>query len=268
MDSEVTAARAPAKARPRLGVFKLASCDGCQLTLLGCEDELLAIAGKVEIAHFPEASSRTDPHGRFDLALVEGSVSAEWQREELLSIRARSTLLVTIGACATSGGVQALRNGKDVPEFVRAVYASPAFISTLDDSTPVSAHVKVDYELRGCPIDKKQLVEVLTALLVGRRPAIRDESVCMECKRRGNVCVLVTRDEPCLGPVVHAGCGALCPTFARGCYGCFGPREEAATAALAARFREDGMVPADLVRRFRGITGGAEAFRKESEKHE
>lgn len=256
------------KERPRLGVFKLASCDGCQLTLIGCEDELLPLSERVEIAHFPEASSRTDLHGTLDVALVEGSVSAEWQREELLAIRARTKLLVTIGACATSGGVQALRNGKDVPEFVRAVYASPEYISTLAESTPVSAHVKVDYELRGCPIDKRQLIEVLTALLVGRRPAIRDESVCMECKRRGNVCVLVARDEPCLGPVVHAGCGALCPTFARGCYGCFGPRENAATAALAARLRVDGMVPVELVRRFRGITGGAEPFRKEAAEHE
>ncbi len=254
--------------RPRLGVFKLASCDGCQLTLLGCEDELLPLTERVEIAHFPEASSRTDVHGTFDVALVEGSVSAPWQLEELLSIRARTKLLVTIGACATAGGVQALRNGRDIAEFTRAVYASPEYISTLERSTPVSAHVSVDYELRGCPIDKHQLLEVLTALLVGRRPAIRDESVCMECKRRGNVCVLVARDEPCLGPVVHAGCGALCPTFDRGCYGCFGPKESPATSALAARFQRDGMVPVELVRRFRGITGGAEAFREESERHE
>ncbi len=251
-----------------MGVFKLASCDGCQLTLLGCEDELLALAERVEIAHFPEATSRLDPHGTFDLVLVEGSVSAPFQRAELLSIRARAKKLVTIGACATSGGVQALRNGRDVKGFIASVYATPEYISTLDDSTPVSAHVPVDYELRGCPIDKRQLIEVLTALLVGRRPNIRDESVCMECKRQGNMCVLVTRDEPCLGPVTHAGCGALCPSFDRGCYGCFGPKEQAKTSALAARFQRDGMVPVELVRRFRGITAGAEAFKKEGERHE
>jgi sulfhydrogenase subunit delta len=255
-------------ARPRLGVLKLASCDGCQLTLLGCEDELLALGDKVDIAHFPEASSRTDPHGRFDVVLVEGSVSAEWQREELLSMRARTKLLVTLGACATSGGVQALRNGRDIQEFVRAVYASPEYISTLEGSSPVSAHVAVDYELRGCPIDKRQLLEVLTALLVGRRPAIRDESVCMECKRRGNVCVLVAHGEPCLGPVVHAGCGALCPTFARGCYGCFGPKESPAIAALAARLRALGVAPSELVRRFRGISGAAPAFAEEAARQE
>jgi coenzyme F420-reducing hydrogenase gamma subunit len=255
-------------ARPRLGVLKLASCDGCQLTLLGCEDELLALGDKVDIAHFPEASSRTDPHGRFDVVLVEGSVSAESQREELLSMRARTKLLVTLGACATSGGVQALRNGRDIQEFVRAVYASPEYISTLEGSSPVSAHVAVDYELRGCPIDKRQLLEVLTAFLVGRRPAVRDESVCMECKRRGNVCVLVAHGEPCLGPVVHAGCGALCPTFARGCYGCFGPKESPATAALAARLRTLGVAPSELVRRFRGISGAAPAFAEEAARQE
>ncbi len=255
-------------AKPRLGVFKLASCDGCQLTLLGCEDALLALAERVEIAHFPEASSRTDAHGTFDVALVEGSVSAPFQLDELRSIRARSKRLVTIGACATAGGVQALRNGRDVREFIETVYASPEYISTLDASTPVSAHVAVDYELRGCPIDKQQLLEVITALLVGRRPEIRDESVCLECKRKGIVCVLVKRDEPCLGPVTHGGCDALCPTFDRGCYGCFGPKERAPTSALAARFARDGMVPVELVRRFRGITGGAEAFRTESDRHE
>jgi coenzyme F420-reducing hydrogenase gamma subunit len=253
---------------PRLAVFKLASCDGCQLTLLGCEDELLTLTEHVEIAHFPEASSRMDPHGCFDVALVEGSVSTPAQLEELRSIRARSKKLVTIGACATAGGVQALRNGRDVRGFIDAVYASPEYISTLDDSTAVASHVAVDYELRGCPIDKQQLIEVLTAMLVGRRPSVRDESVCMECKRKLNVCVLVTRDEPCLGPVTHGGCGALCPTFDRGCYGCFGPKEQAATAALAERFKRDGMASVDLARRFRVITAGAEAFKREGERHE
>lgn len=257
-----------ASKKPRLGVFKLASCDGCQLTLLGCEDELLALTERVEIAHFPEASSSTDAHGEFDVALVEGSVSAQFQLDELRSIRQRAKKLVTIGACATSGGIQALRNGRDVREFISAVYATPEYISTLDRSTPVSAHVKVDYELRGCPIDKQQLIEVITALLVGRKPRVRDESVCGECKRKGAVCVLVTRAEPCMGPVTHAGCDALCPTFNRGCYGCFGPKEQSPTAALAARFARDGMVPVELVRRFRSIAGGAEAFRKESERHE
>lgn len=254
--------------RPRLGVFKLASCDGCQLQLLHCEDELLAIAGAIDIVNFAEATSRPDDGGELDLTLVEGSVSTPWQLEHLREIRARSRFLVTIGACATAGGIQALRNWRDVDEFVRVVYAEPSYIDTLATSTPVKENVAVDYELRGCPIDKGQLVEVITAFLVGRRPRVRDESVCMECKRRGTVCVLVTSDEPCLGPVTHAGCGALCPTYARGCYGCFGPKERAGTTSLAARFAADGMVPEERLRRFRGITGWAPAFRRESERHD
>lgn len=252
--------------RPRLGVFKLASCDGCQLQLLSCEDELLAIAGAVDIAFFAEATSRVDA-GTYDLALVEGSITTPEQRAHIEDIRARSKYLVTIGACATAGGIQALRNWQDVDEFVRVVYAEPRYIDTLAQSTPIADHVPVDFALRGCPIDKGQLVELITALLVGRKPAIRDESVCMECKRAGHVCVMVASDEPCLGPVTHAGCGALCPGFARGCYGCFGPKERAQTTVLAERVAAGGMDAAELRRRFRGFTAWAPAFREESERH-
>ena len=256
------------KRRPRLGVFKLASCDGCQLQLLGLEDELLPLAGAIDIVYFAEATSRADDGGRFDLTLVEGSVSTPEQREAIETIRARSDVLVTIGACATAGGIQALRNGRDVEAFLRIVYATPRYVDTLATSTPIAEHVKVDYALRGCPIDKGQLLELITAFLVKRAPRIRDESVCMECKRRGNVCVLVVRDEPCLGPVTHAGCGALCPSYARGCYGCFGPKERAAPGPLAARLREDGMSEDQLARAFRSFNGWAPAFREESDKHE
>ena len=259
------AGRAP---KPRLGVFKLASCDGCQLTLLDLEDELLTLAGAVDIVHFPEASSAMDPDGPFDVTLVEGSVSTPEQLAELRAIRANSRRLVTIGACATAGGIQALRNFVDHQDFIRAVYATPAYISTLATSTAIRAHVPVDYELRGCPISKRDLLEVLSALLAGRRPDVADESVCMQCKRAGHVCVMVARGEPCLGPVTHAGCGALCPGFARGCYGCFGPRVQAHTGPLAGQFLTTGSSPAEVKRRFRLITCWADAFAAESRKHE
>lgn len=254
--------------RPRLGVFKLASCDGCQLALLDLEDEFLALAGAVEIVHFPEASSSMAPHGPFDLTLVEGSVSTPAHLEELRAIRANSRALVTIGACASAGGVQALRNFADHEEFIRAVYARPDYIDSLAQSTPVADHVAVDFELRGCPIAKAQLLEVISAYLVGRRPDIADESVCMECKRAGQVCVVVAQGMPCLGPVTHAGCGALCPRFARGCFGCFGPKERANTAALAEQLRASGAERPEIVRAFRLLTGWAPAFRAESERHD
>ncbi len=254
--------------RPRLGVFKMASCDGCQLSLLDCEDELLAIAGAVDIVYFAEASSRPDDGGAFDLVLVEGSISTPEQLEAIQGIRQRTKRLVTLGACATAGGIQALRNWADHDEFLRVVYAHPAYIETLATSTPIQDHVPVDFELRGCPIDKRQLLEVLTAMLVGRRPEIRNESVCMECKRRGHVCVMVARGSPCLGPVTHAGCGALCPAYDRGCYGCFGPRENANTGSLADWFEARGVGRDHRKRLFRGFTGWHPPFREESDRHD
>jgi coenzyme F420-reducing hydrogenase gamma subunit len=257
-----------ATSKPRLGVFKLASCDGCQLTLLGLEDELLSIAGAVDIVHFPEASSDQNEHGPFDLTLVEGSISTPEQLSEIQQIRANSKFLVTIGACATWGGVQALRNFADHEEYLRVVYATPEYISTLATSTPVSHHVAVDFELQGCPISKRDLLELISAYLAGRRPDIANETVCMQCKRAGNVCIMVARGQPCLGPVTHAGCGALCPSYARGCYGCFGPKERANTGSLAKQFSNGGETSPELERRFRLITNWADAFKVESLEHE
>ncbi len=218
----------PARARaagrepggPTLAVWKFASCDGCQLTLLNCEDELLAIADSVTIASFPEASSEVLP-GPYDISIVEGSVTTPADAERIRAVRGQSRFLITIGACATSGGVQALRNFTD--DLAPVVYASPEYIDSLRTSTPIADHVPVDFELRGCPIDKRQLLEVIAALLAGRRPNVRAHSVCIECKRAGRTCVLVAHGTPCLGPVTQAGCGALCPSAGRGCYGCFGP---------------------------------------------
>ena len=235
------------KTRPRLAVFKLASCDGCQLTLLDCEDELLALAGEVDISHFLEASSAVEP-GPYDLSLVEGSITTAEDAERIRAIRAASRHLVTIGACATAGGIQALRNFADVGEFRRTVYAHPEYISTLATSTPVSAHVDVDFELRGCPIDRRQLIEVITAFLAGRKPDVPNHSVCFECKRRGTVCVTVAHGTPCLGPVTHAGCGALCPAYHRGCFGCFGPSGSVNLPALIPLLRRDGLGEDDVER--------------------
>jgi len=236
--------------KPKLAVWKFASCDGCQLTLLDLEDELLALAGLVELAEFREATSGA-VEGPYDLSLVEGSITTAHDAERIQEVRRASKALVTIGACATAGGVQALRNFADVREFVSAVYASPEYISTLATSTPIAAHVRVDFELHGCPIDKRQLLEVVTAFLHGRKPGIPSTSVCFECKRRGNVCVMVAHGTPCLGPVTHAGCGALCPSYNRGCYGCFGPMETPNTVSLTRQLHVLGMDDRDVDRVFR-----------------
>jgi len=252
--------------KPKLAVWKFASCDGCQLSLLDCENELLAVAGAIEIAYFPEAT-RAVVKGPYDLSLVEGSVTTPHDAERIREVRRQSKRLVTIGACATAGGIQALRNFADVKEFTSIVYASPQYIETLATSTPIAANVPVDFELRGCPIDKGQLVEVIAAFLQQRKPNVAAHSVCVECKQRGNVCVMVAKGTPCLGPVTHAGCGALCPSFDRGCYGCFGPMETPNAVALSRQLAALGLPEASVGRLYRTFNALAEPFRKESERH-
>lgn len=253
-------------AKPKLAVWKFASCDGCQLSLLDCEDELLAVADAVDIAHFPEASRAVSP-GPYDLSLVEGSITTAKDAARIHEVRAQSKYLVTIGACATAGGVQALRNGRDVKAFAATVYARPDYIDTLETSTPIAEHIKVDYELRGCPINKRQLLEIISAFLAGRRPVVSSNSVCMECKDRGTPCVMIARGEPCMGPVTHAGCGAICPAYARGCYGCYGPMEQANTAALAAQWRALGASSRAIHDAFRSFNAAAPEFQAEAEAH-
>lgn len=219
------------ESKPKLAVWKFASCDGCQLSLFDCEDELLQVAEIVQIANFPEASKVLIP-GPYDISLVEGSITTQHDKERIQEVRKASKTLITIGACATAGGIQALRNFANVEEFKQIVYAKPEYISTLATSTPISEHVKVDFELQGCPINKHQLLEVIKSFVMGKRPAISSSSVCTECKRKGNICVTVAYGIPCLGPVTHAGCEALCPSYKRGCYGCYGPKETANPLAL------------------------------------
>ena len=255
------------KRPPKIAVWKFASCDGCQLSLLDCEDELLEVAGSFEIANFPEAS-RAMVGGSYDISIVEGSITTPHDEERIHAIRRCSKLLITIGACATSGGIQALRNFKNVQDFIPLVYAKPQYIETLNKSTPITDHVFVDFQLRGCPINKYQLIEVLSAFVNGRKPLTPSHGLCMECKRKGIVCVMVAKGIPCMGPVTQAGCGALCPAYARGCYGCFGPKETTNTAALSNRWSQLGVTEPDIMRAFRSFNACAEPFRKESEAHE
>ncbi|MFZ2099560.1 MAG: oxidoreductase [Oricola sp.] len=254
-------------AKPKLAVWKFSSCDGCQLTLLDCEDELLDIAGQIDIAHFLEATSEIKG-GPYDISLVEGSITTPHDVERIQKVRANSKVLITIGACATAGGIQALRNFADVKEFTNIVYAHPDYISTLEKSDAIADHVKVDFELRGCPVSKHQLLELITATLAGRKPHVPNASQCMECKRAGTVCVMVAKGTPCLGPVTQAGCGNLCPSHGRGCYGCFGPKENPNPPALSAQLADLGMAPRELRDYYRSFNAGAPAFARESSSHE
>ena len=265
--------RAMKTSRLKLGVFKFASCDGCQLSVLNLEDELLALGEALDIAYFPEASSRIGK-GPYDIALVEGSVTTPDDTDRIMQVRQQAKFLITIGACATAGGIQALRNWADLEAFQRVAYPSPEYLKSLSTSTPISEHVRVDFELWGCPIDRGQLLRVIVGLVAGIEPHLPADSVCLECKRRGNVCVLVAKGMPCLGPVTRAGCGAICPGMGRDCYGCFGPTEGPRagpgvppnTGSLARQFNEHlNLIPVELVRRFRSINGHVESFKRESE---
>jgi len=253
--------------KPKLAVWKFSSCDGCQLSLLDCEDELLAVADSVEIAYFLEAT-RAEIAGPYDISLVEGSITTPHEAERIKRVRAQSRSLITIGACATAGGIQALKNLRDLDQLTRSVYAHPEYIDSLTTSSAIQDHVPVDFELRGCPIDKGQLLEVLNATLNGRKPNIPNYSQCIECKLAGTVCVMVAQGQPCLGPVTQAGCGNVCPSCRRGCFGCFGPKETPNTTALSDRLAELGMDPRGLRHYYRLYTAGAPAFRDESKRHE
>jgi coenzyme F420-reducing hydrogenase gamma subunit len=251
----------------RVGVVKFASCDGCQLAFLDLGPALLDIGIKYQIMEFGEASSDRSPDGPFDILFVEGSISTNEQLRHIRHLRERTSVLVTIGACATAGGIQGLRawagNDGGIDGFVDAIYATPEYVDTLATSTPVADHVDVDAELRGCPIDTGQLVELLTATAIGRRPQLHSEAVCVECKRAGKICVMVSRGEPCLGPIISTGCDALCPGMARGCYGCFGPRESANGSSLAHWYGEAlGMPDERVAAKFAGFTAYAPELRE------
>ena len=251
----------------RLAVFKLSSCSGCQQQIIDLGEDLLALTEKIEIAYFLEASSKTSP-GPYDVALIEGSVSTPQEVELVKEIRENSKIVVAVGSCATYGGIQALRNWLDFSEVKERVYPNPDWIKALEKSSPVSDYIQVDYAVSGCPANKVQLLSVLKQIIIGKKVYHREESLCQECKRKGNVCVVVTKGIPCLGPVVKEGCGALCPSYGRGCYGCFGPMVDPKPETLSRRFEETGVSKDEIVLRFRNITGWSEPFRRFVKKYE
>jgi coenzyme F420-reducing hydrogenase gamma subunit len=251
--------------KPRVAVHKFSSCDGCQLAFINAGEALLQLASLVDIVHFAEAGY-ADEEAKVDIAFIEGSVSTPHELKRIQSIRENSKILITLGACATSGGLQALRNMHHTQQWIEGVYAQPDVIDLMADSTPISAQVKVDLELWGCPVSAGQVFAAVRSLLSGVTPLVEQETVCQECKRAQQVCVMVTKGEPCLGPVTRSGCGALCPAVGRDCYACFGPAEQANTAALAAHFRELGLAPEAIARRFLFINSHAGPFLSEGKK--
>ena len=245
--------------KPRIAVHKFASCDGCQLALLNAGQDLLRLAAQVEILHFAEAGP-VDPEAEVDVALVEGSITTAHDIKRITSIRAHSRFVMTLGACATSGGLQALRNYADVQQWTSAIYAQPQYIEALAQSTPIREHIRVDFELWGCPVNSRQVLSAVRDLLSGVAPKNEVNKVCQECKRQHHTCVMVTKGLACLGPVTRTGCGALCPSVGRACYGCYGPAENVNSASLAAQYETLGITPPEIVKRFRYFHSTDEKF--------
>lgn len=246
--------------KPKIAIHKFASCSGCQLAFVNMGEDLIELLQLVDLVHMAEVGSMAPEDQQVDIAFIEGSITTPHDVDRLLKIRANSAYLITIGACATSGGIQALRNNADSGEWMRSVYAKPEFIQSLSTSAAIANHVKVDFELWGCPVSSRQMFTAIRTLLYGVPPLSLREKVCQECKRRGNVCILVTQDAPCMGPVTRTGCGALCPSFGAPCYTCYGPAEGVNTASFGQRLIGLGLHPDQVARRFASINNAAPAF--------
>ena len=245
--------------KPTVAVHKFSSCDGCQLAFLDLGEDLLTLTAQVDIRHFAEAGILGEDEA-VDIAFIEGSISTPADEERIRRIRNNSRLLITLGACATAGGLQALRNLADAKAWTAAVYASPEYISSLDKVQPIRDLVPVDFELWGCPVNSRQILAAVGALLNGVVPVDERDKVCMECKRQLAVCVVVSEGKPCMGPVTRTGCGALCPRFGRGCYACYGPAENLNTEALGARLQGLGLVGREIAQHFLGTHNQMPAY--------
>lgn len=252
--------------RLRVAVFKFTSCSGCQLSFLNMETELLDLAGAVEIAFFAMASSSMKP-GPYDLAFVEGGISCAHDVERIEMVRRQSGIVVAIGNCAVHGGPQALRNWLSLYELKRSVYPEPDLVECFPTSKGIAEYIPVDGLLEGCPVDKGHLQEYIVSTIMGKAPEISTRSVCLDCKMKANVCLLVAEGVSCMGVVTATGCGALCPSYDRGCYGCFGPSADPNLSAFSNLCRELGLSEDEVQRKYRYINSNAKAFREEADKY-
>jgi coenzyme F420-reducing hydrogenase gamma subunit len=217
--------------KPVIAIAGLTACFGCQLTILNCEDELADLARMFTFAYFPMGMSQHGFQGEFDAALVEGAVSTPEDLETLVRLRSRSGSLFAVGTCARWGGINAMKNGEPRLSLVTRVYGSDGAAIATFNPGPLHRFVSVDGYVTGCPPEKKEMLLLFRALLHGTKPNLPDYPVCMECRMRENLCLLIEKDQLCLGPLIRAGCNARCPAVATPCEGCRGPVTEANIAA-------------------------------------
>ena len=207
--------------KPRIAIFDFACCEGCQLQFVNLEEELLDLLGVADVVEWREAMS--EQSDTYDIAIVEGSITRPEDEERLKEIRSRAKVLIALGACATIGGINKLKNNFDLDEVKQCVYGKDASKPHLATALTKGADevVKVDFYVHGCPIDRKEFTYIVRSLLMGKTPEIPDYPVCVECKANGNPC-LWEYGQVCLGPIIRAGCGARCPSNGFRCFGCRG----------------------------------------------
>lgn len=207
--------------KPRVAIFDFASCEGCQLQIVNMEEELLDLISVIEPVEWREAIS--DHSDEYSIAIVEGSITRPEDEQRLKEIRERADILIALGACATMGGVNKLKNRFDMDDVKNCVYGDSADMSHLETAPTMALDevVKVDYRVHGCPINNKEFAYIIRSLLMGKQPLIPTYPVCVECKKKGNIC-RYEYNEICLGPIVRAGCGATCPSSGFWCFGCRG----------------------------------------------
>ncbi len=245
--------------KPKIGIFGLSGCWGEQIVILNCEDQLLDIAGAVDIVDFLGGSSSNDSECPLDIAFVEGSVANAREEKTLRRIRERARLLVACGSCACFGGVPAMDAPEPREQLIQRVYGDygAAFGWDIGPHRPLSDFVKVDVALPGCPIEKDEFVKVVTSLLNGDMPHLPAYAVCLECKMNENDCLLVSRGLPCAGPVTLAGCGARCPGYNTVCIGCRGPVEEPNIASMERILAEKKLHETEIRRKLRTFAAPA-----------
>ncbi len=252
--------------KPKVGILGLTGCAGEQIVILNCEDQLIDILGAIDIKYFPTAMTKNDDHCKLDIAFVEGAVVQPKDEESLKKIRQRSKLLIALGTCAVWGGLPAMRN--DVPRevFLEKVYGTKGKYFKSIQAQPLKNFVKVDLYISGCPIEKEQFLKAVASLLHGDPPLLPSYAVCTECKMNEYACVLVEKNELCLGPITVAGCGARCPGYNTPCIGCRGPVDEANIASEVKILKEKGFTLRDIENRLRSFAAQAEILRKQFNK--
>ncbi|MFA4890456.1 MAG: hypothetical protein WC587_02370 [Candidatus Paceibacterota bacterium] len=216
--------------KPKIAIYDFTDCEGCEVKLVSLREKLLLLENKVDIVNWRLGQERFEP-GPYDITIIEGTPITQHEIDLLKELRENSKVIVALGACAALGGVPAIMPEKDRKMWYEKIYSSQYHPRGVD-ALPLSAHVKVDFSIHGCPVDEDHVVKVLEELLSGKTPSYRGYSTCFECKQAGNKCRIAEEDKPCLGPITQGGCKAVCVSGGSPCYGCFGVREEANIPAM------------------------------------